>query len=153
MSIRKGSMLVAQSCLTLCNPMDCSTLGSSLCGISQARILEWVAILFSRGSSWPRDQTQVPGLLHCRQIFYCLSHWGSPYICTDIHTYFQIKSSKSSVHFTLRAHLRFSHIPRDQSHTVAALLDSISLNYPSLHLSHKPLISFLNLKTSFEKNF
>ena len=44
---------------TLCNPMDHSPPGSSVHGISQARILEWVAILFSRGSSRPRDQTQV----------------------------------------------------------------------------------------------
>ena len=43
----------------LCNPMDCSPPGSFVHGISQARILEWVAISFSRGSSRPRDQTQV----------------------------------------------------------------------------------------------
>ena len=48
------------SFLTLCYPMDCSPLASSVHGISQARILEWVAISFSRGSSWPRDRTQVP---------------------------------------------------------------------------------------------
>ena len=46
---------VAQSCLTLCNPMDYSPRGSSVHGILQARILEWVAIPFSRGSSRPRD--------------------------------------------------------------------------------------------------
>ena len=50
---------VAQSCLTLCDPMDCSLPGSSLHGILQARALEWGAIAFSRGSSWPRDRTQV----------------------------------------------------------------------------------------------
>ena len=50
---------VAQSCPTLCNSMDCSLPGSSLHGILQARVLEWVAISFSWGSSWPRDQTQV----------------------------------------------------------------------------------------------
>ena len=44
---------------TLCNPMDCSPPGSSVHGILQARILEWVAIPFSRGSSWPRDGTWV----------------------------------------------------------------------------------------------
>ena len=49
----------AQLCPTLCNPMDCSLPGSSVHGILQARILEWVAISFSRGSSKPRDQTQV----------------------------------------------------------------------------------------------
>ena len=48
-------VLVAQSCLTLCNPMDCSPQDSTVHGISQARILEWVAISFSRGSSQPRD--------------------------------------------------------------------------------------------------
>ena len=50
---------VTQSCSTLCDPMDCSPPGSSLHGILQARILEWVAIPFSRGSSRLRDGTQV----------------------------------------------------------------------------------------------
>ena len=52
-------VLVAQSCLTLCDPMNCSPPGSSVPGISQARILEWVAISSSRGPSQPRDWTQV----------------------------------------------------------------------------------------------
>ena len=47
---------VSQSCLTLCGPMDCSPPGSSVHGIFQARLLEWDAISYSRGSSWPRDQ-------------------------------------------------------------------------------------------------
>ena len=51
----KVKVLVAQSCLTLCDPRDCNPLH----GILQARILEWVAIYFSRGSSRPRDQTGV----------------------------------------------------------------------------------------------
>ena len=46
-----------QSCLTLCNPMDCNPPGSSVHGIFQARILEWAAISFSKGSSWGRDWT------------------------------------------------------------------------------------------------
>ena len=50
---------VAQSCLTLCDTMDCSLSGFSIHGIFQARVLEWVAISFSSGSSWPRDQTWV----------------------------------------------------------------------------------------------
>ena len=49
----------SQSCPTLFNPMDCSPPGSSVHGILQARILEWLAIPFSRGSSGPRDQTWV----------------------------------------------------------------------------------------------
>ena len=48
-----------QSCPTLWDPKDCSLPGSSVYGIFQARILEWVAISFSRGSSWPRDWSQV----------------------------------------------------------------------------------------------
>ena len=50
---------VAQSSPTLWNPMDCSPPGFSVHGILQARTLEWVAIPFSRGSSWPRDQTCI----------------------------------------------------------------------------------------------
>ena len=51
--------LVSQSCLTLCDPMDCSPPGSLSMGILLARILEWVAMASSRGSCQPRDQTQV----------------------------------------------------------------------------------------------
>ena len=50
---------VTQSCPTLCNLMDCSLPGSSVHGIFQARILEWVATSFSRGSSQPRARTRV----------------------------------------------------------------------------------------------
>ena len=57
---------VAQSCPTLCDPMDCGPPGSSVHGILQARILERVATSFSRGSSWPRDQTRVPHI-SCRR--------------------------------------------------------------------------------------
>ena len=57
--VYKVKMKVAQSCQILCDPMDCSLLGSSVHGILQARIVEWVAISFSRGSSRPRDKTQV----------------------------------------------------------------------------------------------
>ena len=48
-----------QLCLTLCDPMDCSQPGSSVHGIFHARILEWVAISYSRGFSPPRDRTRV----------------------------------------------------------------------------------------------
>ena len=49
----------SKSCLTLCGPTDCNPPGSSVRGISQAQILEWVAISSSRGSSWPGDRTRV----------------------------------------------------------------------------------------------
>ena len=53
------SMSAMQLCPTFCDPMACSLPGSSVHGILQARILEWVAIPFSRGSSQPRDQIRV----------------------------------------------------------------------------------------------
>ena len=55
-------VLVAQSCLTLW-PYGCSPPGSSVCGILQARILEWVAISFSRGFPWPRIEPESPALV------------------------------------------------------------------------------------------
>ena len=77
---KKGEVLVTQSCPTLCDPMDCSPPGSSVRGILQARILEWVAI-FSRGSS---DPGMEPGLLHCRWILSLLSPQGSIHTVTGI---------------------------------------------------------------------
>ena len=53
---RKKEREVTLSCLTLCDPVDCSPPGSSVHGILQARILEWVVISFSRGYSQPRDR-------------------------------------------------------------------------------------------------
>ena len=58
-------MLITQLCLILCDPVDCSPPGSNVHGIIQARLLEWVAIPFSGGSSWPRDWTQV----------FCVAGW------------------------------------------------------------------------------
>ena len=71
---------VAQLCLTLCDPMDCGPPSSSVYGILQARILEWVAISFSRGSSRPRDWTRVScivGRFHCTYVPYLLY----PFLC------------------------------------------------------------------------
>ena len=67
-------VLVTLSRLILCDPMDYSPPGSSVCWILQASILRWVVVPFSMGSSQPRIE---PGLLHCRQILYHLSHQGS----------------------------------------------------------------------------
>ena len=55
----KGKVWVAQSCLSLSNPMDCSPPGSSVHGILQASILEWVAVSPFRGPSWSRDRPQI----------------------------------------------------------------------------------------------
>ena len=67
----------AQPCLTLCDPMDCSLLGSSVHGILQARMLRWVAMPFSRGSSQPKSRTGSPALQADSLL---LSHWGSPLV-------------------------------------------------------------------------
>ena len=63
--------LIAQSCSTLCDPMDCSLPGSSVHGISQARILEWAAIPFSSRSSWHREGSHISG-----SIRWVLYHWA-----------------------------------------------------------------------------
>ena len=70
-----GKGLVPQSCLTLCDPTNYNPPASSVHGIHQARILEWVAISYSRGL--PTQGLNL-GLPHCRQIPYRLSHQGSP---------------------------------------------------------------------------
>ena len=57
--VRESESEVAQLCPTLCNPMDCSLSGSSVPGTCQARVLECIAISFSRGSSQPRNWTRV----------------------------------------------------------------------------------------------
>jgi len=72
-------VLVTQSWMTLYYPV-----GSSVHSILQARILQWLSIPFSRGSSWPRDRPRYAGLLHCRQILipwwdYLVNHLLCPY--------------------------------------------------------------------------
>ena len=65
---------VTQSCLTLCNPMDCSLPGSSVHGILQARILEWVTISSPRGSFQQGWKLSLLPLWRCRRVLYC---WAS----------------------------------------------------------------------------
>ena len=71
---KKEESEVTQSCLTLSDLMDPPA--SSIHGIVQSRVLEWIAISFSRGIFL--TQGSNPGLLHCRQTLYCLSHQGIP---------------------------------------------------------------------------
>ena len=68
----KSEIEVAQWCLILCDPMDCSLPGSSLHGILQARVLEWVTVSFSTGSSRPRDRTRVSCIVDR-----CLTIWAT----------------------------------------------------------------------------
>ena len=84
---------VAQSCLTLCDPMDCSPQGSSVHGIFQVRMLEWVVISYSRGSSRPRDRTRVSCIVGRFFIIWATReasptvHRNSVIIHTHTHTY------------------------------------------------------------------
>ena len=75
----ESSCLSPQSYATLCDPVNCNPPGSSLHGIFQAKILDRVAVFFSRGSSWPRDGTCV-SCVSCNggQILYCGTTWEAP---------------------------------------------------------------------------
>ena len=102
---------VAQSCLTLCDPMDCSLPSSSVDGIFQAIVLEWIAISFSRGSSRPRDRTQVSCIVDRRFTVWAISknkstlwgqhspwrHWGSETRWPAV-IKFEIKASVSKLY-------------------------------------------------------
>ena len=79
---------VTQSCPTLCDPMDYSLPGSSIRGILQARILEWVAISFSKRSSQPREWTQVSCIAGR-----CFTIWATRE--TRVHTYTHIKKKNN----------------------------------------------------------
>ena len=72
---------VAQSCPTLCDHMNCSLLGSSIHEIFQARILEWIAISFSRGASGPRDQACLSGVSCITGGFFTAEPPGKPKQC------------------------------------------------------------------------
>ena len=88
----------AQSCPTLCDPMDCSLPASSVHGILQARMLEWVAISSSRGSSPPRDRTYI-SCISCtgRWILYYWATWEAclpycPLVKSMLNFYVQLQS-------------------------------------------------------------
>ena len=79
-SHRLSACVRAQSCQTLCDPMDCCPPGSPVSGIFQARILERVAISYSRGSSWPRVGSNLHLLSSYigREIVYLFATWEAP---------------------------------------------------------------------------
>ena len=81
--------VLGSACLTLCDPMNCSSPGSPVAWISQGKILEWVAISSSRGSSWPRDRTRV-SCVSCfgRRILHHWATWEAWLIL--LHTYYLI---------------------------------------------------------------
>ena len=79
--------MLSQSCLTLCDTMNCSLPNSSVLGIRQARIPEWVAMPSSRGSSKPRDQPVSPAAPILQVDSLLLSHQGSPPILYTYNLY------------------------------------------------------------------
>ena len=79
--VTHSSCLVAKLCLDLCSPKDCSPPGSSVHEIFQARILEWVAISFSRRSSKPRDQTHISCV--GKGVLYCWTNMETSFIWVD----------------------------------------------------------------------
>ena len=102
---------VAQSCLTLCDPIDCSVPGSSLHGIFQAIVLEWIVISFSRGSSQPRAQTRVS-----RIVGRCFTIWATRevlrYWCNPQQRWLAFRKKYSSLyasHSTLKMKRFFFH--------------------------------------------
>ena len=118
-----------QSCLTLCNLMDCSPPGSSVHGILQARILEGVAMPSSRGSSWkPRNWTRV-SYVSCTgsRILNYWSHLGNPYVY--IHPpFFGFPSYLGRLGYTVG------------SHQLSTFYIAVCIHQPqSPHSSHPPL--------------
>ena len=116
----KVKVVVTQSCQTLCDPMDCSSPGSSLCswnfpgkntGVVSHSLLQ--GIFLTQGSN--------PGLPHCRQVLYHLSHQGSPYICTCVYIciyipYVYIREYYSAIQrmefYHLQQHVLLSEVSR-----------------------------------------
>ena len=94
-----SEVLVSHSCLTLCSPMDCSPSGSSVHGIFQARILGWVAISFSWGSSPPRDWTRV---------FCTAGRFFTDWATREAHVYIYVCTYALCTRCPLSAHL-FQH--------------------------------------------
>ena len=90
--------MLLQSCPTLCDPMDCSQPGFSVPGILQTRILEWVAISFSRRSSQPRDRTCV-SYVSCigRQVLSTSTSWGA-HSCVNLNELPELSLPYFSIH-------------------------------------------------------
>ena len=147
----------AQPCLTLCNPVDCSPPGSSVCEIFQVRILKWVAISFFRWSSQPRDWTHVSWVScicrqiqaqewHCWVIILCLTFWGTAKLFSIAAEPFSIPTSTFLCFyififkFSLRLHL-LNEIHWSPYWSCSLLLSPLWPYYPSfppffyLHIS------------------
>ena len=136
-SLLLASFKSLQSCLTLCKPMDCSPPGSSVHGILQARILEWVAIPFSRGSSWPRDWTQVSCIaggfftVWATRETHTRTFWFLPPLKTQPHSFF-LPSLPCLLFHRVLLH--------GSNNVPMGTLAPVCFVYPSL--LHNPLVDF-----------
>ena len=83
------------SCLTLCDPIDCTMPGSSVLGVLQARIPEWAAMPSSRGPSWPKDRTLVPCISCVTGRFFTTEPPGKPLVSFDWQYWFDVQTTWS----------------------------------------------------------
>ena len=84
---------------TLCSPMDCSLSGFSVHGIFQARVLEWIAVSFSRGSSWPRNRTRVSCIAGRRFTVWATREAYQGYMSLIFQTSFILTTNQAICHF------------------------------------------------------
>ena len=136
-----------QSCPTFCDPVDCSPQGSSVHGILQTRMLEWVAVPSSRGSSPPRDWTHV-SYVSCigRQVLYHYCHLGSPRMSVS-----SVQFSHSVVSDSLRPHgLQQARLPCP-SPTLRVYPNSCSLSWWCHLTISSSVIPFSSCLQSFPK--
>ena len=124
------SALFAQSYASLCNSMDCSPPGSSVHGIFQARILEWVAISFSRGSSQPGDQTQVSHIAGRLFTVWAIREALYPILHPKV----------SLIHFLLLLHIT---TPADALNYLCLDLPASDHLQPQIYLDHNLLKKYL----------
>ena len=121
----------AQSCPTLCNPMNCSLPRPPIHKISQARILECVAISFARGSSQSRDRT----LISCtgRQVLYQWATWEAPFIALVSLLLFNLSFCHSPL---LYLHLHFLFSKSNQWQTLCSSILSLSISNNTITHTH-----------------
>ena len=115
----ESESLAAQLCPTLCDPMDCRLPGSSIHGIFQARVLEWVAISFSRGSSRPRDWTRVSHIVGRH-----FTIWATREVPFSRRNEYKRRDSNARSHLLL-----FSHVWLFVTPWIAACQDSLTFNF------------------------
>ena len=142
----KVEVLVAQSCPTLCDPLDCSPPGPSVHKICQARTLEWRAIPFLRGTSWSRDQIQVS---HITGRFFTI--WATREASTLAHQFSSVQSLSHVQLFAtpmnrstpgLPVHHQLSEFTQTHVHRVSDAISSSDIPFSSCSQSLPASASF-----------